>query len=49
MYTYIHSYTRQPDKLGLLNTSTASLQRVKKDPHNECPGYDTKLHLMVRF
>ena len=27
---------------------TASLQRVKTQ-NNECPGYDTELHLMVRL
>ena len=30
-----------PNQLGLQNTLTASLQRVKTPP-NECPGYDTK-------
>ena len=31
-----------PCSLGLKNTPTASLQRVKTPPPNKCPGYDTK-------
>ena len=31
-----------PSRLGLKNTPTASLQRGKTPPPNECPGYDTK-------
>ena len=31
-----------PSRLGLLNTPTASLQRGKTPPTNECPRYDTK-------
>ena len=34
---------RRPSQLGPLNTPTASLQRGKIPPHNECPRYDTKL------
>ena len=30
-------------------TSTAPPQRDQTLPHNKCPGYDTKLHEMVRL
>ena len=31
-----------PSRLGLDITPTASLQRGKTPPRNQCPGYDTK-------
>ena len=31
-----------PSRLGLQNTSTASLQKSKTPPANECLGYDSK-------
>ena len=34
--------------LVLQNMPIASLQRAKNPYSNECPGYDTKMHLMVR-
>ena len=30
----------KPSRLGVSNTPTASLQRIR--PYPECPGYDTK-------
>ena len=36
----IHNYSL-PSRLGLEDTTTATLQRGKTPP-NECPGYDTK-------
>ena len=35
-----------PRQLGLQNTPTASLQRVRQHPHNVCPDGEV---LMVRF
>ena len=34
---------------GLQNRPTASLPKGKTPTTNECPRYDTKQHLMVRF
>ena len=36
------SFYSQPSRLGLQNTQTASLQKGKTPPPNECPEYDTK-------
>ena len=42
--TLLSSYHYQfyPSRLGLYNTPTTSLKRVKTPFSNECPGYDIK-------
>ena len=51
-YVYQLCIENQPSLLRHPNKPTASLQRSKTPPPhiytpNKCPGYDTKLHLMV--